>query len=63
MTPQALLSSYPGPVTLVTIQYPVPHVRRERHVVTDHLVRSLAALMPPGGEPGPDTAVITALYT
>ncbi|GLC40732.1 hypothetical protein PLESTB_000028300 [Pleodorina starrii] len=44
----ALLGSYPGPVELVSIQYPDPQQRRQRHIVGRELVEALAAVLQPG---------------
>ncbi|KAG2426649.1 hypothetical protein HXX76_012962 [Chlamydomonas incerta] len=49
---EALLGSYPGPVTDAFVQFPDPHFKRrhrKRRVVQRPLVNALAAAMPPGG--------------
>ena len=49
---QGLLRSYPGPISLVAVQFPDPHTTQhtERHVVQPALVRGLIDVMVPGGE-------------
>lgn len=47
-----LLRSYPGPVELLSIQYPDPQQRRQRHMVGRELVEELAVVLPRGGEGG-----------
>jgi tRNA (guanine-N7-)-methyltransferase len=47
-----MLASYPGPIDLVTIQYPDPHFKkrhRKRRIVQRQLVEGVAALLAPGG--------------
>lgn len=49
---ESMLSSYPGPVELVTIQYPDPHFKkrhRKRHLVQAPLCLEIAAKLEPGG--------------
>ncbi|GIM08326.1 hypothetical protein Vretimale_12366, partial [Volvox reticuliferus] len=43
-----LFGSYPGPIELVSIQYPDPQQRRQRHVVGRELVEALASVLKPG---------------
>ncbi|GLI68098.1 hypothetical protein VaNZ11_012417 [Volvox africanus] len=43
-----LLGSYPGPIELVSIQYPDPQQRRQRHIVGRELVEALARVLRPG---------------
>ncbi|KAG2501706.1 hypothetical protein HYH03_000207 [Edaphochlamys debaryana] len=45
----ALLGSYPGRVELVSVQYPDPQERRQRHMVGRELVEALARTLQPGG--------------
>ncbi|MEW5310271.1 MAG: hypothetical protein WDW38_002086 [Sanguina aurantia] len=45
----ALLVTYPGPLSYVSIQYPDPHRNKERHMVTQELVEGLGRLLQPGG--------------
>ncbi|GAX74325.1 hypothetical protein CEUSTIGMA_g1774.t1 [Chlamydomonas eustigma] len=45
----SLLQHYPGPVQLVCVQYPDPHVRKERHVVHQEFVEGLTMLLKSGG--------------
>eukprot|EP00884_Botryococcus_braunii_P022195 jgi/Botrbrau1/865/Bobra.0352s0055.2 len=48
----SLLSTYPGPLTLLTIQFPDPHFKarhKKRRVVQRHLVETTARLLVPGG--------------
>lgn len=47
-----VLSTYPGPISLVTIQYPDPHFKkrhRKRRTVQPQLVEGIATLVAPGG--------------
>mmetsp|Transcript_13820 Transcript_13820/g.29821 ORF Transcript_13820/g.29821 Transcript_13820/m.29821 type:complete len:405 (+) Transcript_13820:91-1305(+) len=44
----SLLSKYPGPVHLVSVQYPDPHIHKDRHVVQEGLVRDLEGLLHQG---------------
>ena len=48
----SLLSTYPGPVELVTIQFPDPHFKkkhRKRRIVQEGLVRDLMGVVARGG--------------
>lgn len=49
---RTLLSTYPGRVRMVCVQYPDPHVHRQRHVVQKGFARMLAESLPSGGEMG-----------
>mmetsp|Transcript_20314 Transcript_20314/g.56611 ORF Transcript_20314/g.56611 Transcript_20314/m.56611 type:complete len:205 (-) Transcript_20314:220-834(-) len=47
-----MLSSYPGPVRLVCIQFPDPHFKRRNHkrrIFQPNLVRDVASVLEPGG--------------
>jgi len=44
----AVLASYPGPIAVLAIQYPDPHYREDRHVVTPSLVADCAQLLSEG---------------
>jgi tRNA (guanine-N7-)-methyltransferase len=47
-----MLRSFPGPLSLVTIQFPDPHFKRRHHkrrVVQPQLVAAIKALVPQGG--------------
>ncbi|PNH03826.1 tRNA (guanine-N(7)-)-methyltransferase [Tetrabaena socialis] len=44
----ALLGSYPGPVELVSVQYPDPQQQRRRHMVGRELVEALGEVLRPG---------------
>jgi tRNA (guanine-N7-)-methyltransferase len=49
---ESMLSTYPGPVELVTIQFPDPHFKkrhRKRRIVQQGLVRDLAGVVGVGG--------------
>ncbi|EFJ45917.1 hypothetical protein VOLCADRAFT_105794 [Volvox carteri f. nagariensis] len=43
----SLLASYPGPVELVSVQFPDPQQRRQRHIVGKELVEALAQVLKP----------------
>lgn len=48
-----MLRSFPGPLSLVTIQFPDPHFKRRHHkrrVVQPQLVSAIKALVPQGGK-------------
>mmetsp|Transcript_19611 Transcript_19611/g.58151 ORF Transcript_19611/g.58151 Transcript_19611/m.58151 type:complete len:233 (-) Transcript_19611:539-1237(-) len=45
----SLLSSYPGTVSLVCVQYPDPALRTERHVVNERFVEDVLQTLKPGG--------------
>lgn len=48
-----MLCSFPGPLSLVTIQFPDPHFKRRHHkrrVVQPQLVSAIKALVPQGGK-------------
>jgi len=47
-----MLETYPGPVELVTIQFPDPHFKkrhRKRRIVQDTLVKAVANILAPNG--------------
>ena len=50
---ESMLSTYPGPVELVTIQFPDPHFKkkhRKRRIVQEGLVKDLASVVGVGGK-------------
>ncbi|BDA41833.1 probable tRNA (guanine-N(7)-)-methyltransferase at N-terminal half [Coccomyxa sp. Obi] len=49
---ESMLATYPGPLSLVTVQFPDPHFKtrhKKRRVVQPQLVRAIARMMPRGG--------------
>lgn len=49
---ESMLATYPGPLSLVTVQFPDPHFKtrhKKRRVVQPQLVRAVARMMPRGG--------------
>ncbi|KAK9909195.1 hypothetical protein WJX75_008585 [Coccomyxa subellipsoidea] len=49
---ESMLATYPGPLSLVTVQFPDPHFKarhKKRRVVQPQLVRAIARIMPRGG--------------
>ncbi|EIE25586.1 S-adenosyl-L-methionine-dependent methyltransferase, partial [Coccomyxa subellipsoidea C-169] len=49
---ESMLATYPGPLSLVSIQFPDPHFKtrhKKRRVVQPQLVRAIARMMPTGG--------------
>ncbi|CAL8460862.1 g393 [Coccomyxa elongata] len=49
---ESMLATYPGPLSLVTIQFPDPHFKtrhKKRRVVQPQLVYAIAGMMPRGG--------------